>query len=82
MKVYFHKNNIGNFYVVGTETGGTVWWDACLLEVENILKLNDMKHVMYKKFASIKFENEIKFKFTDQADEAFFLVWSSDGIEI
>jgi hypothetical protein len=45
-----------------------------------------LKNVLEKQFLSIEFDtaqnNYFIFKFTDPADEAFFLIWSNDGIEI
>jgi hypothetical protein len=41
-----------------------------------------MNIVLREQFKSIRWRNDMWFNFTDPADEAFFLVWSSDGIEI
>lgn len=81
MKIYFHQRE-DNVYVIGTDKTDTVWWDACLYDPSNRLQLSDLRQLMREKFASIDFENEIRFKITDKSDEAFFLVWSSEVIEI
>ena len=48
-------------------------------------------NILSKEFKSIKFcgdskinicDDKLSFKFNDHADEAYFILWSNDGIEI
>lgn len=41
----------------------------------------EVLHILKENFKSIEFHRD-NFKFNDKADEAYFLLWSSEGINI
>lgn len=83
MKVTFRKNKDG-FYKARQK------WDLTSFETKEIKKIRKhliqqfgIKNLVIKIVVEYGYDqNNIKIKFTDPADEAFFLVWSNDGIEI
>jgi len=81
MKIAFDKSFSGNSYRV-LEDLGEVWpYANDIMNDEISRKINTE---LKSKFESVEKVSHIPFfiKFNDPADEAAFLLWSSDGVEI
>lgn len=75
----FKPNNYYNWYAPQTESRyGEI---GPFFDQEDFVKL---KIILVETFSSIIFSkfDSIQFRFEDDEDNDFFLVWSSDGIEI
>jgi len=78
-------NGTNNYFITHEFT-----WEylSCLDEHEEKLIMKKLKSLFtsirfwHKLLMPLKFEQHRHFYFTNPADEAFFLLWSSDGIEI
>jgi hypothetical protein len=56
-----------------------------VLQHLSIYDIHRIKQILEERYESISFPDRqyaLYFSFKDKADEAFFLVWSNDGIEI
>lgn len=85
MLINFSPKHYEKYYyaVVGRGMDGYLIKDNNSHIIENLLCQNFVSiQLEIEKSADISQYNYIRFYFTDPADEAFFLIWSSDGIEL
>jgi hypothetical protein len=81
MRVYFKKFNCFYSDDIGRSDRAITATNLHLSFYSDYVKC--LKTLLAKEFSSIIFQDFVFFfEFTDPADEAFFLIWSNDGIEI
>ena len=79
MIVFFEKSKLYQHHYIMMSRNDRLYSHSYSLTATN---KKDIKKVLKENFKSVLFANSHTFTFGDVADETFFLVWSSDGIEI
>jgi len=80
MRVYFVQRT--NFYKAEDHFGHDIFHKAGTNALKRHMKLFESMEFIGVPCTDNHNYSTFLFKFDDPADEAFFLVWSSDGIEI